>query len=211
MAFVLVGQVNVLAPIVTINFMLTYIAVDYSYFSLSMVPGSHPQVPEPLPREDTEALLCSEHLLLEKAPGYGSEGTTPSLSEGTLLEFTKDMDQLLQLTRKLESSQTRPGESHRIPEHPRGKCKKATKQTLQDSFLLDLKSPTSFPAEGPDRLSTAVWAGQESYWNKQSARREKAQPAGAHGEQLVPELSNQLRPSGEGERLETILEPPNGG
>lgn len=207
MAFVLVGQVNVLAPIVTINFMLTYIAVDYSYFSLSMVPGSHPQVPEPVHRQDMEALLCSEHLLLEKAPGYGSEGTARSLSEGTLLEFTKDMDQLLQLSRKLESSQTRPGESNRIPEHLRGKCKKATKQTLQDSFLLDLKSPTSFPAEGPDSLPTAVWAGQESYcWNKQSARREKAQPAGARGEQLVPELSNQPRPSGEDFFLKSRLQ-----
>ncbi|EPQ11996.1 Solute carrier family 12 member 8 [Myotis brandtii] len=206
MAFVLVGQVNVLAPIVTINFMLTYIAVDYSYFSLSMVPGSHPQVPEPVHRQDMEALLCSEHLLLEKAPGYGSEGTARSLSEGTLLEFTKDMDQLLQLSRKLESSQTRPGESNRIPEHLRGKCKKATKQTLQDSFLLDLKSPTSFPAEGPDSLPTAVWAEQESYWNKQGARRERAQPAGARGEQLVPELSNQPRPSGEDFFLKSRLQ-----
>lgn len=211
MAFVLVGQVNVLAPIVTINFMLTYIAVDYSYFSLSMVPDSHPQVPEPVHRQDMEALLCSEHLLLEKAPGYGSEGIARSLSEGTLLEFTKDMDQLLQLTRKLESSQTRPGESNRIPDHLRGKCKKAIKQTLQDSFLLDLKSPTSFPAEGPDSLPSAVWAGQESYWNKQGARRESAQPAGGRGEQLVPELSNQPRPSGEGESLEIILGPPNVG
>lgn len=206
MAFVLVGQVNVLAPIVTINFMLTYIAVDYSYFSLSMVPCSHPQVPELAHRQDMEALLCSERLLLEKAPGYGSEGAARSLSEGTLLEFTKDMDQLLQLTRKLESSQTRPGESNRIPEHSRGKCKKATKQSLQESFLLDLKSPTSLPAEGPDSLPTAVWAGQESSWNKQSAR---AQPAGAHGGQLVPELSNQPRPSGEGESLEIMLGPPN--
>uniref|UniRef100_G1Q6D4 Solute carrier family 12 member 8 n=1 Tax=Myotis lucifugus TaxID=59463 RepID=G1Q6D4_MYOLU len=206
MAFVLVGQVNVLAPIVTINFMLTYTAVDYSYFSLSMVPGSHPQAPEPVHRQDMEALLCSEHLLLEKAPGYGSEGTARSLSEGTLLEFTKDMDQLLQLSRKLESSQTRPGESNRIPEHLRGKCKKATKQTLQDSFLLDLKSPTSFPAEGPDSLPTAVWAGQESYWNKQGARRERAQPAGARGEQLVPELSNQPRPSGEDFFLKSRLQ-----
>lgn len=211
MAFVLVGQVNVLAPIVTINFMLTYIAVDYSYFSLSMVPCSHPQVPAPVHREDTDALLCSERLLLGKAPGYGSEGTAQSLSEGTLLEFTKDMDQLLQLTRKPESSQTRPGESSTIPEHPRGKCKKATKQTLQDSFLLDLKSPASFPAEGPDRLPTAARAGQESYWNQQSARSERAQPAGAQGEQLVPELGHQPRPSGEGERLEIILGPPNRG
>ncbi|XP_019578642.2 solute carrier family 12 member 8 [Rhinolophus sinicus] len=197
MAFVLVGQVNVLAPIVTINFMLTYITVDYSYFSLSMGPCSHPQVPEAEHREDTGALYCSEHLLLEKAPSYGSEGTAQSLSEGTLLEFTKDMDQLLQLTRKLESSQPRRGESDTIPESQKGKCKKATKQTLQDSFLLDLKSPASFPTEGPDRLPTASWDGQESCWNSQCARSEGAWLGGAHGDQIVPELRNRPRPSGE--------------
>lgn len=209
MAFVLVGQVNVLAPIVTINFMLTYITVDYSYFSLSMVPCSHHQVPESVHREDMEALLCSEHLLLDKAPSYGSEGTAQSLSEGTLMEFTKDMDQLLQLTRKLESSQTRPGGNNKIPENQKGKCKKATKQTLQESFLLDLKSPASFPTEGPDRLPTAVWEERESYWNQQSTKSAPAQPAGACGKQLVPELSNQPRPSGEGECFEIIEAPPN--
>ncbi|XP_035874109.1 solute carrier family 12 member 8 isoform X2 [Phyllostomus discolor] len=197
MAFVLVGQVNVLAPIVTINFMLTYIAVDYSYFCLSMVSCSHPQVPGSVHRESMEALHCSEHLLLEKAPSYGSEGTARSLSEGTLLEFTRDMDQLLQLTRKLEGSQTRPGDSDRIPEHQKGKCKKATKQTLQDSFLLDLKSPASFSPEGPDRLPTDYWQGQESCWFNQHSRSERAHPGGTYGEQLVPEPSNQPGPGGE--------------
>ncbi|XP_045358311.1 solute carrier family 12 member 8 isoform X1 [Leopardus geoffroyi] len=197
MAFVLVGQVNVLAPIVTINFMLTYIAVDYSYFSLSMGPCSLPQVPESVHREGTGALHCSEHLLLQKAPSYGSEGTARSLSEGTLLEFTKDMDQLLQLTRKLENSQPRQGDSDGIPESKKGKSKKATKSTLQDSFLLDLKSPASLPAEGSDRLPTASWEGQEAYWNKQSARSERVWSRGACGEQLVPEPSYQPGPSGE--------------
>ncbi|XP_058411939.1 solute carrier family 12 member 8 isoform X3 [Diceros bicornis minor] len=197
MAFVLVGQVNVLAPIVTINFMLTYIAVDYSYFSLSVGPCSLPQVPESGHKEGTEALHCSEHLLLEKASNYGSEGTSQSLSEGTLLEFTKDMDQLLQLTRKLESSQPRRRESDGILESQKRKRKKATKQTLQDSFLLDLKSPASFPTEGSGGLPSASLERQESYWNKQSARGEGDRPEGACGEQLVPELSNQLRPSGE--------------
>lgn len=210
MAFVLVGQVNVLAPIVTINFMLTYIMVDYSYFSLAMGPCSHPRVPESMHREGTGTLPCSEHLLLEKAPSYGSEGTAQSLSEGTLLEFTKDMDQLLQLNRKLESSQSRRGENDRIPENQkRRKCKKVTKQTLQDSFLLDLKSPASFPTEGNDILPTASWEVQGSYWNKQCARSEGSWLREACGDQSVRELSNQPRPSGEGECFEIILGPPN--
>ncbi|XP_053420376.1 solute carrier family 12 member 8 isoform X2 [Nycticebus coucang] len=206
MAFVLVGQVNVLAPIVTINFMLTYVAVDYSYFSLSMGPCSLPQVPEPVLREDPEALRCSECLVVGRAPSYGSEGPAQSVSEGTLLEFTKDMDQLLQLTRRLENSQPRQGEVGRTAERQTRKHKKATKQTLQDSFLLDLQSPDSFPTESSDRLPTASLEGQESSWNEQTSRSEGTQPGGTYGEQRVPKLGNQYEPSGEDFFLKSRLQ-----
>ncbi|XP_073929448.1 solute carrier family 12 member 8 isoform X3 [Castor canadensis] len=196
MAFVLVGQVNVLAPIVTINFMMTYIAVDYSYFSLSMSHCNFPQVPEPVIRDGPEALHCSEHLLLGKAPSYGSDDLDRSLSEGTLLEFTKDMDHLLQLNRRLESSQPKSGEYNRIPESQKRKCKKATKQTLQDSFLLDLKSPPSFPTKDSDGSPSASWEGQEFYQSKKILRSEVTHPGGAQ-EQLIPDVCNQPRASGE--------------
>ncbi|XP_004642224.1 solute carrier family 12 member 8 isoform X2 [Octodon degus] len=194
MAFVLVGQVNILAPIVTINFMLTYVAVDYSYFSLSMVPCTVPQVSEPVLREDLEAVHCSEHLLLDKAPSYGSEGSSQSFSEGTLLEFTRDMDKLLQITR-LDSGYPGPGKGHRISENQKRKCKKATKQTLQDSFCLDLNSPNSFPPEGPDM--TASWEGEESCQDKGTSKSEETWPEGPHREQLLPELCGHWRVSGE--------------
>ncbi|XP_060154172.1 solute carrier family 12 member 8 isoform X2 [Globicephala melas] len=206
MAFVLVGQVNVLAPIVTINFMLTYIVVDYSYFSLSMGACSLPQVPESVPGEGLGALHCSEHLLLEKTPSCGSEGVAWNLSEGTLLEFTKDMDQLLQLTRKLASGQPGGGESHGIPENQKGKTKKATKRTLQESFLLDPRSPASFPPEGCDGWPTASWEGQGPHGNMPRSRSEGARPGGACGEQLIPEPSNQPRPSREDFFLKSRLQ-----
>ncbi|XP_007947574.2 solute carrier family 12 member 8 [Orycteropus afer afer] len=206
MAFVLVGQVNVLAPIVTINFMLTYVAVDYSYFSLSMCPCSLPEVSEPVHRENTESLHCSGHLLLEKTPSYGSEGTAQSLSEGTLLEFTKDMNQLLQLTRKLESSTPRQRDGDSIPGSQKKKHKKAIKQTLQDSFLLDSKSPALLPTEGSEKLSTATSEGQESYWNSQSFGSEWTQPRGTRREHLISELCNQPMPNGEDFLLESRLQ-----
>ena len=34
--FICVGDVNSLAPVVTTSFMLTYAAIDYSYFALAM-------------------------------------------------------------------------------------------------------------------------------------------------------------------------------
>lgn len=191
MAFVLVGQVNVLAPVVTINFMLTYIAVDYSYFALSMAPCSLPQSPEPVPRDGPDAPRCSEHLLQDKAPSYGSDSPAGSLPEGTLLEFTKDMDQLLQPTGRPESGQLGSSEGNRIPKRQKRKCKKGAKRTLRDSFLLDAGSPSSFPAEASDRWPTASWEEQASSQNQQTSRSE------SH-DQLVPDLCTQPTVNREG-------------
>ena len=35
LTFILMGQINTLAPIVTMPFLLTYAAIDYSYFALA--------------------------------------------------------------------------------------------------------------------------------------------------------------------------------
>ncbi|XP_038201907.1 solute carrier family 12 member 8 [Arvicola amphibius] len=187
MAFVLVGQVNVLAPVVTINFMLTYIAVDYSYFALSMAPCSLPESPEPAPREGSEAPRCSEHLLRDKAPSYGSDTPAGSLSEGTLLEFSRDMDQLLQPRGRLETSQLGSRQGNQIPKR---KYKKGAKRTLQDSFLLDPGSPPSFPTEDSEGLSAASWEAPESCLNQRTSR-------SVSHDQLVPDLCAQPRVNGD--------------
>lgn len=189
MAFVLVGQVNVLAPVVTINFMLTYIAVDYSYFALSMAHCGLTQSPESVPRQGPDALQCSEHLLQDKAPSYGSDTPAASLSEGTLLEFTKDMDQLLQPMGGLES-QPRSREGNQVLKSQKRKCKKDAKQTLQDSFLLDAESPLSFSMGASERLFVASFGEQESYQNQQTSRSE------SH-DQLASDLCTQPRVNGE--------------
>ncbi|KAM4887455.1 solute carrier family 12 member 8 [Thomomys bottae] len=191
LAFVLVGQVNVLAPIVTVNFMMTYIAVDYSYFSLSMGGCSFPQGPKPGLRESSEHLHCSEHLLLEKAPKYDSG----SVSEGTLLEFTKDMDQLLHLNRTLESSQAQLGGDNKMPENQKRKSKKAIKQTLQESFLLDVKSSPSFPVDNSSVSPIPSWEGPEPYQNKQAPRNKGTCLEEEPGQQPEPELCSQTRTS----------------
>lgn len=201
MAFVLVGQVNVLAPVVTINFMLTYIAVDYSYFALSMAPCSLSQSPEPVPREGPEARRCSGHLLRDKAPSYGSDTPAGSLSEGTLLEFSKDMDQLLQPRGGLEMSQLGPRQENRIPKR---KYRKGAKRTLQDSFLLDPGSPSSFPTEDSEGLSAASWEAPESCLNQRTSR-------SLSHDQLVPDLRTQPRVNGDGKSIGFMLGPPISG
>ena len=198
MAFVLVGQVNVLAPVVTIIFMLTYIAVDYSYFALSMAACGLAPAPEPAPRQGPDVLPCSEHLLQDRAPSYGSDAPARNLSEGTLLEFTRDLDQLLQPKEGLERAQLGSREGNQIPKSQKRKVKKDAKQTLQDSFLLGPGSPLSFPTGASERLSVASSGEQESYQNQQSSRSE------SH-DHLVPDLCNQPRVNRERKSFAMIL------
>nr|XP_057937614.1 solute carrier family 12 member 8 isoform X2 [Doryrhamphus excisus] len=79
MAFIFIGQVNILAPIVTINFLLTYSFIDYSFFSVTMSNR--------LQKEDKSNLIrrcrqssrrqSSRPLIETTASDYGSGGESP--------------------------------------------------------------------------------------------------------------------------------------
>ncbi|XP_037998170.1 solute carrier family 12 member 8 [Motacilla alba alba] len=137
MAFVFIGQVNVLAPIVTINFMLTYIAVDYSYFSLSLSYNIQ-QKPEETQMGTARPAHSSQPLIFNKPPSRAADGVIQSRSNGTLLEFKKDMDQLFKPFFSEPSTCKREGAEKLTQKGKRKKAKRPAKQTLQDSFLLDL-------------------------------------------------------------------------
>ncbi|NXR63784.1 S12A8 protein, partial [Rhadina sibilatrix] len=137
MAFVFIGQVNVLAPIVTINFMLTYIAVDYSYFSISLSYNIQ-QKPEETQMGTARPAHSSQPLIFNKPPSRAADGVIQSRSNGTLLEFKKDMDQLFKPFFSEPSTCKREGAENSTQKARLKKAKKPAKQTLQDSFLLDL-------------------------------------------------------------------------
>ncbi|NXC96834.1 S12A8 protein, partial [Certhia familiaris] len=137
MAFVFIGKVNVLAPIVTINFMLTYIAVDYSYFSLSLSYNIQ-QKPEETQVGTAGLAHSSQPLTFNKPPSRAADGVIQSRSNGTLLEFKKDMDQLFKPFFSEPSTCKREGAENLTQKVKQKKAKKPAKQTLQDSFLLDL-------------------------------------------------------------------------
>ncbi|NWT65405.1 S12A8 protein, partial [Prunella himalayana] len=137
MAFVFIGQVNVLAPIVTINFMLTYIAVDYSYFSLSLSYNIQ-QKPEETQMGAARPAHSSQPLIFNKPPSRAADGVIQTRSNGTLLEFKKDMDQLFKPFFSEPSTCKREGAENLTQKGKQKKAKKPAKQTLQDSFLLDL-------------------------------------------------------------------------
>ncbi|NXK55802.1 S12A8 protein, partial [Chauna torquata] len=137
MAFVFIGQVNVLAPIVTINFMLTYIAVDYSYFSISLSYNVQ-QKPGKTQVENTKPPCSSQPLIFNKPSSRASDGVIQSRWNGTLLEFTKDMDQLFKPFRNEPGACKKEGAENLTQKVKQKKVKKPAKQMLQDSFLLDL-------------------------------------------------------------------------
>ncbi|XP_061735884.1 solute carrier family 12 member 8 isoform X2 [Nerophis ophidion] len=96
MAFIFIGQVNVLAPVVTINFMLTYSFIDYSFFSVTMTSqlqkGDRSNMTTTC-RQPGSSRQSGRPLIEGAALDYGSRGESPQ-SKGTLMEFTKDMDQI---------------------------------------------------------------------------------------------------------------------
>ncbi|NXT67624.1 S12A8 protein, partial [Chaetops frenatus] len=147
MSFVFIGQVNVLAPIVTINFMLTYIAVDYSYFSLSLSYNIQ-QKPEETQMGTARPAHSSQPLIFNKPPSRAADGVIQSRSNGTLLEFKKDMDQLFKPFFSEPSTCTREGAEDLTQKVKRKKAKKPAKQTLQDSFLLDLQHDAPLAQRG---------------------------------------------------------------
>ncbi|NXA17800.1 S12A8 protein, partial [Ibidorhyncha struthersii] len=136
MAFVFIGQVNVLAPIVTINFMLTYIAVDYSYFSVSLSYNIQQKLETQV--ENARPAHSSQPLIFNKPSSHVADGVIQSRSNGTLLEFTKDMDQLFKPFCSESGTCKKGGHENLTPKVKQKKAKKPAKQTLQDSFLLDL-------------------------------------------------------------------------
>ncbi|XP_064291156.1 solute carrier family 12 member 8 isoform X5 [Passer domesticus] len=149
MAFVFIGQVNVLAPIVTINFMLTYIAVDYSYFSLSLSYNIQ-QKPEEIQMGTARPAHSSQPLIFNKPPSRAADGVIQSRSNGTLLEFKKDMDQLFKPFFSEPSTSKREGAENLTQKGKRKKTKRPAKQTLQDSFLLDLHHDAPLAQNGWD-------------------------------------------------------------
>ncbi len=159
MAFIFIGQVNVLAPIVTINFMLTYSFIDYSYFSVAMTfqlqAKEKRDALAPAKRNRRRSTRQSSRPLIEATlPKYGSGGEG-SQSKGTLLEFTKDMDQIFPPVSNIDAG----AEKASMQELSNG-CKSrranvTAKQKLMDSFGLDLNSNMFSEEKEEDVSSTS--------------------------------------------------------
>ncbi|XP_060910176.1 solute carrier family 12 member 8 isoform X1 [Labrus mixtus] len=160
MAFVFVGQVNVLAPIVSINFMLTYSFVDYSYFSVAMTfklqneKKSYPLIPRHRNRRRSTR-QSSVHLIGADLRNYGSSGGESLQGKGTLLEFTKDMDHIFPPASNGDAGDETTNTMKQLNSRSKGrKAPVSTKQKLLDSFGLDVNS-NMFSDEKEEELASA--------------------------------------------------------
>ncbi|KAM6970570.1 solute carrier family 12 member 8 [Aplochiton taeniatus] len=181
MAFIFIGKLNVLAPIVTINFMVTYGAIDYSYFSLAMAYDLQsatesrmllrtPRVKKTRRRPTRPSL---RPLIEDSKPGQ--EGRTDS--SGTLLEFAKDMTRMFPAVPEGEGEDAVPcGEDASGDQNRRRSSTKApAKQTLIDSFGADLNCDTLTPERSqvtqdpgmdpPACPGEAAYRPQEGQWD----------------------------------------------
>lgn len=150
MAFIFVGQVNVLAPIVTINFMLTYSIIDYSYFCVAMSFDLQAKEIKSLPKQ--LSIQGARRPLLGASPsGYGT--ALPNHSNGTLLEFTKDMDQIFQPQKSEVEKMCTTG---RRPSTP-------GRQALMESFGLELgrNMPSAMGDLGPSGMYHSQELGEQ--------------------------------------------------
>uniref|UniRef100_H3A594 Solute carrier family 12 member 8 n=1 Tax=Latimeria chalumnae TaxID=7897 RepID=H3A594_LATCH len=192
MAFLFVGQVNTLAPIVTINFMLTYSVVDYSYFSVSMSYNLQ-QKRRKMRREDSRSAKATQPLNFGRPTGYGTGGLAPT--DGTLLEFTKDMNQLFKtFDQNVEGGKKEQGEDGSSKQKGKTRtARKAAKQTLGDSFMLDLnhsapsvKESSRTPAtESSDRQGEGL-AEEASDCNESQTVAPTGETEGKHEAQVMP-------------------------
>lgn len=156
LAFIFIGQVNVLAPIVSINFMLTYSFIDYSYFSVAMTSKlrtkDEKDAPASAKANRTSSRRQSCRPLIEVTlPNYGSREHNLHLN-GTLLEFAKDMDQIFPPASNPDAEQK---SSPR--QQTDANANVSTKQKLMDSFRLD-RNGNSFSDEKRNELSASQTA-----------------------------------------------------
>ncbi|XP_064597612.1 solute carrier family 12 member 8-like [Liolophura sinensis] len=97
--FILVGQVNTLAPIVTTAFMMTYAAIDYSYFALAMSYDKRQQRESRFyngSQQASKQVATGQAALPNGKSSYGSTGHIPqeTTHKDSFQKFATDLDKL---------------------------------------------------------------------------------------------------------------------
>nr|XP_002119745.1 solute carrier family 12 member 8-like isoform X1 [Ciona intestinalis] len=95
--FIFIGNLNLISPVITCNFMLVYASVDYSYFALAMSYDKRiknfSKYKESSSPNQRKASPRVRHV------SYGSNEIRP----GTMDEFTKDLDTMEKISKEKEN------------------------------------------------------------------------------------------------------------
>ena len=90
--FVLVGDVNTLAPIVTTAFMMCYTAINYAYFALAMSYDKRHERDLKFGPKDSSYQKSKE--LPNGVLGYGTTGVVDTRNKDSLQKLSTDLDKL---------------------------------------------------------------------------------------------------------------------
>uniref|UniRef100_UPI00358EE4CA solute carrier family 12 member 8-like isoform X3 n=1 Tax=Myxine glutinosa TaxID=7769 RepID=UPI00358EE4CA len=140
--FIFIGEVDILSPIVTINFLITYATVAYAYFALAMsydlqqMEGMRWATGGPsMGNSRTNGDQREGYKpLINKGKDESESGEISRSQEGSLEEFTRDMKMIF--PSQMPNGKT--GGSKRLEQDvPRGKRHNVAKERLQHSFMLD--------------------------------------------------------------------------
>ncbi|XP_076026232.1 solute carrier family 12 member 8 [Genypterus blacodes] len=200
MAFIFIGQVNVLAPIVSINFMLTYSFIDYSYFSVAMTYNLQTKEKADALRNQRRPSRQSSRPLIEVThQNYGSRDESPQ-GKGTLLEFNKDMDRIFPPVSNGDAGTERVCPTDEPSSRGKsGKAKATSKQILMDSFGLDLNSNVFSDDDGGEEEAGLQSEGEQPgpgeepqlQHHTQQSHSERDQPAGQHNHSSAAETKTE--------------------
>ena len=111
--FIWVGQLNTLAPIVTMPFLLTYAAIDYAYFALAQTFNI---------QEDREERFKQQNLIKKLAngtsPTYGSVDSPSRFDSSDLDELFPERIRHRSIIREQSTSPTSPVPGEDLPTAP---------------------------------------------------------------------------------------------
>lgn len=135
--FIVVGDINTLAPVVTTTFMLTYTAVCYSYFALAMSYDRRKQREDKFSEEKQPVTTLKVESATKESASYGSTNQTvgPMVYEDSFQRFASDLDKLFpeRLTHRGQHHLARQHSDSNSPTTPEEAVFDATAKNLEAS------------------------------------------------------------------------------
>ncbi|XP_076818285.1 solute carrier family 12 member 8-like isoform X1 [Clavelina lepadiformis] len=129
LVFIFIGNLNLISPVITCNFMLVYATVDYAYFALAM---SYDLQIKNFSKFQTPK-TARKGFVKHSGVSYGTMEQPPP---GTMDEFAKDMNNLFKHSDNWDKKQQPNGEVKKESSVEKDPKKRSGKDHLKESFAL---------------------------------------------------------------------------